>query len=181
MHIRHRITKPRSKSRDSTEKSSKRNSFTEEEKSPSKKKNINESNREGERIKINDTNLDNGTSNGNDDIMNCPIKVEHCSIPRIKKEPLEYNETSENEPSEMVVDSENHDLKFVSNCDVDSAPFIPPAATRKAPISIEKPPSEIFLQELDKFIKTTLKGGCLCLAEFREILQLRQQGDFLFF
>eukprot|EP00112_Aurelia_sp_Birch-Aquarium-sp1_P003739 Seg1421.2 transcript_id=Seg1421.2/GoldUCD/mRNA.D3Y31 product="DNA-directed RNA polymerase III subunit RPC5" protein_id=Seg1421.2/GoldUCD/D3Y31 len=89
---------------------------------------------------------------------------------------------------EMIVDSDNEQIvnnnsnvdHFEIEEDVDSnsssisLPFIPPAASGKAPIS-HKPPSELFIQELDKFIKTTLKGGCLCLAEFKDILRLRQQ------
>ena len=87
---------------------------------------------------------------------------------------------------EMVVDEErevetvNADILHMNDSelvdsDEDGAAFVPPAALGKRPIA-DKPPSDIFKQELEKFVRETLKGGCLSLAEFKKILQLRQQG-----
>ena len=186
LHLRHRSTKPRSRSHDSTEKS-KRNSFIEDERSPSKKQN-NEESKIGS-VKKNHSNMEirNRLNVEDEKETRMEVKLEPCEAPFIKQEPLDYRETTEDdEMPEMVVDSQNEQVnhsKFTgifqdgdSNSSSNSAPFIPPAASGNFPLSIAKPPSEIFLQELDKFIKTTLKGGCLCLAEFKEVLQLRQQG-----
>ena len=189
---RHRATKPRPRARDSTEKL-KRNSVTEDDKSPSKKSNVTENNRNLLKTTANVPNIDTGVSrNLNQEMLpNIEIKREPCDTPNVKQEPIEYGEVTDNENvTEMIVDSDNEELDnsgFDNLCgDGDSnsssnSPFIPPAASRKVPLSINKPPSEIFLQELDKFITTTLKGGCLCLAEFKEILELRQQGIFFYF
>ena len=183
LNARHRLPKPRSKSRDSTEKS-KRNS-TDDEKNQSQKPDIPENFVSG--LSTNDR-IPNISQRMTAEMPNCiEIKTEFFDASDIKQEPSEYHEMLQNQAlSNVIVDSETEetsDLKFDSlpgdgdsNSSSNSGPFVPPAASGKVHLSVEKPPSEIFLHELDKFIKSSLKGGCLCLAEFKEILQLRQQG-----
>ena len=183
---RHKLPKPRSRSRDSTEKL-RRNDISEDERSRLNRSDITEN--------YNSTHNAIGrktdTSQKMDDetTHRIEVKTELCNISNVKQEPLEYREMIQNQSLSATIvapeDEDANDLRLNSLCNdgdsnssSNSGPFIPPAASGKVPLSIEKPPSEIFLQELDKFIKTTLKGGCLCLAEFKEILQLRQQGIF---
>ena len=194
MHARGRITKPRSRSRDSTDKP-KRGSGTEEERSQFKRTNDAErsSSKMSQRskIKVTDTADNLSELNGKqNDSQTVRIKSEPGINFQVKDEPMDLTEISGNVSAvEMIVDSDNEQIvsnnsnldhfeiegDADSNSSANSLPFIPPAALGKAPIS-NKPPSEIFIQELDRFIKTTLKGGCLCLAEFKDILRLRQQG-----
>ena len=185
-HARHRVPKSRSRPRDSTEKL-KRNSISEDERSRGRRLDVAEN-------QIGTLKASANTSQKMDDEMShfVEIKTEFDDTLHVKQEPFEYREFSHNHAvSEMLVDSENEngsDFRFNNLCgetgdsssSSNSVPFIPPAASGKTPLAIEKPPSEIFLQELDKFIKTTLKGGCLSLAEFKEVLHLRQQGILLF-
>ena len=194
LHARGRITKPRSRSRDSTDKP-KRGSGTDEERPQFKRTNDAErgSSKMSQRskIKIADTADNLSELNGKqDESQTVRIKSEPGINFQVKDEPMDLTEISGNVSAvEMIVDSDNEQIinsnSNLDHCEIEgegdsnsssnSLPFIPPAALGKAPIS-NKPPSEIFIQELDKFIKTTLKGGCLCLAEFKDILRLRQQG-----
>lgn len=180
-HARHRVQKSRSRPRDSTEKL-KRNSVSEDERSRGRRSDVFENHISTSKSSAN-------TSQKMDDEMLhfIEVKAEFDDTLHVKQEPLEYREFSHNHTaSEMLVDSENEnvsDFRFNNLCgdggdsssSSNSGPFIPPAASGKTPLAIEKPPSDIFLQELDKFIETTLKGGCLSLAEFKEVLHLRQQ------
>ena len=111
------------------------------------------------------------------EIANIRVKMEPCDTVNIKEEPVDSKDHIEHS-NEMTMDLDD-DNSFVdgdSNSSSISLPFIPPAASGKSLQTVDKPPSEIFLKELEKFIKQTLKGSCLCLAEFKEILQLSQQG-----
>ena len=185
---RHKVPKPRSRSRDSTEKL-RRNNTTEDERSGSNRPDITEN--YNSTLKAIARKPDTSQKMDDETSHRIEVKAELCNVSPIKQEPLDYREMIQNQSlSVMIVapeDGDANDLRLNtvcsdgdSNSSSNSGPFIPPAASGKVPLSIEKPPSEIFLQELDKFIKTTLKGGCLCLAEFKEILQLRQQGMFFY-
>jgi len=54
--------------------------------------------------------------------------------------------------------------------------FIPPIASGlKSVIKQEKPPSEIFLKELKRFCRDTIRSGCISLFDLKEVLSVRQQ------
>jgi len=53
--------------------------------------------------------------------------------------------------------------------------FIPPKVTSKNHTGNEKPPSDIFLKELKKFCRDSIRSGSLSLAELKEVLHMRQQ------
>eukprot|EP00795_Rhopilema_esculentum_P009449 gene9449-17167_t len=170
--VRNKVTRGRSKSRESIEKQ-KRGGGREEEatsKKPSSNGKIAFTN---ETEKLSDQIESDSKIN---EIANIRVKMEPCDTVNIKEEPVDSNDLIEHS-NEMAMDLDDNS-SFVdgdSNSSSISLPFIPPAASGKSLQAVDKPPSEIFLKELEKFIKQTLKGSCLCLAEFKEILQLSQQ------
>lgn len=59
--------------------------------------------------------------------------------------------------------------------------FIPPVAAGSKSVTCvkikrEKPPSEIFIKELKKFIRNSIRSGCVSLAELKDVLSMKQKG-----
>lgn len=188
-----RVGKPRTKSRDSTEKVKRSNSGAEDEKSPRKSNSVAAAaagavnKNEIKLLEKSDSGQKNDNSLMDTENVNGIIKNEPTEETRkIKPEPTEQDSNIHHTLAgmEMIVDSD-HELGFTNDVTSEHMPdlngdlfpnaFVPPVASGKAPLSMLKPPSDIFLQELDKFITETLKGGCLSLAEVKGILTLRQQ------
>ncbi len=173
LHSKGRMTKPRTKTRETTDKR-KRGSGTDDEKPSSKIENkALDSGKIDLELKPPNSNPDLG------DISEVKVKSEPAEF--VKSEPMDFTDIEENLSGiEMVIDS---DKELASNLDIEiestansAAAFVPPSLSGKGQLSLEKPPSDIFIQELDKFLKETLKGGCLSIAEIKDILTLRQQG-----
>eukprot|EP00794_Sanderia_malayensis_P009129 gene9129-10102_t len=178
LHSKTRISKPRTKSRDSTDTKRKRGSGTEDEKSPSKVGYSSADNRN--KIDSKTTLMGLEMTNSNSEGVE-QVKVKKEILDCVKTEPMEgitNGEVIEESGIEMIIDSDQ-EIKTTTdndnNSETNKDAFIPPFIPETSSTFFQKPPSNIFIQELDKFIIETLKGGCLSIAEIKEILALRQQ------
>ena len=90
----------------------------------------------------------------------------------------------DDEPSEIIIadteKAENEVILEEGNDAEDSNNieeiFVPNMPSKEKVENIEKPPSDIFLKELRKFCRDSIRSGCLSLNDLKEVLHMRQQG-----
>ena len=89
----------------------------------------------------------------------------------------------DDEPSEIIIaDSEKAENEIILEEGNDAEDsnnieeiFVPNMPSKEKE-NIEKPPSDIFLKELRKFCRDSIRSGCLSLNDLKEVLHMRQQG-----
>lgn len=89
-------------------------------------------------------------------------------------------QVSEKPGNEVEVNGEDSNTKEETSDHSDDI-FIPPVAaagmkTQVLKLDKVKPPSEIFIKELKKFIRNSIRSGCVSFAELKEILSMQQKG-----
>jgi len=153
-----------------------------DEKSPEKEKIINKTSN-------NNINTSNTIIDSDDELTSPNKNSESKNIKKRKrkKKIISSDEEDEDQDELMVIDDviinnpENPGNEVEVDEDVVMAEnstdqiFIPPKVTSKNHTGNEKPPSDIFLKELKKFCRDSIRSGSLSLAELKEVLHMRQQ------